>query len=276
MPQVTINGINIWYEEHGRGEPLFMMNPTGWPGSIWNLEQVGPLSRHYRVITYDPRGVGRSDKPDQDYTTTLFADDALGLLHAIDAVPAHVFGFSLGGRVAQIMAVKEPSAFRTLVLAGSDAGGGSAKDGIPFRVVAALLEHPYNVEFWLDHLLAEHPFSPQFRSTHPEKIRRLAETIAASQPPAKLYLRHIMARGKHDMSGRLEDIRVPTLVMVGAKDCAPGSNHVQSAHDLAAKIPDAELVLVGAYHLFPWEIPEETNDLLLEFLSRHSGVGSGV
>jgi pimeloyl-ACP methyl ester carboxylesterase len=274
MPYATVNGIKIWYEAHGSGEPLLMMNPTGWPGSIWNLEQVGPLSQHYKVITYDPRGVGRSDKPDHDYTTALFAEDALGLLSAIDAVPAHVFGFSLGGRIAQIMAIKEPKAFRSLVLAASDAGGGSAKGGIPFRVAAALVEHPYNMDFWLDHLLAEHPFSPQFRAQHPEKIRRLAETIAENQPPPKLYLRHIMARGKHNMTGNLGDIRVPTLVMVGEKDCAlsTGSNHVQSARNLAAKIPDAELVIVDAYHLFPWEIPEETNRLLLEFLGRHASV----
>ncbi len=271
MPYVDEHGIRIWYEEFGKGEPLLMTNPTGWPGSVWNLEQVGPLSQHYRVITYDPRGVGRSDKPDHDYTTSLFADDALGLLHALDAVPAHVFGFSLGGRMAQIMALKEPKAFRSLVLAGSDAGGGIARDGIPFRVAAALVEHPYNVDFWLDHLLAEHPFSPQFRALHPEKIQRLAETIAANQPPPKLYLRHVQARGKHDTSGRLGDILVPTLVMVGEKDIAPGSNHVQAARDLAAKIPNAELVLVDACHLFPWEIPEETNRLLLEFLGRHSG-----
>ncbi len=275
MPQVTVNGVRIWYDAHGTGEPLLMMNPTGWPGSIWNLEQVGPLSQHYRIITYDPRGVGQSDKPDDDYTTALFADDALGLLHAIDAVPAHVFGFSLGGRIAQIMAVKEPSALRTLVLAGTDAGGRSAKDGIPFRIATALLEHPYNMDFWLDHLLAAHPFSPQFRSQHPEKIRRLAETIAENQPPAKLYLRHIMARNKHDTREHLGDIQAPVLVMVGEKDGPPATsnNHVQSARDLAARIPNAELVLVNAYHLFPWEVPGETNRLLLEFLGRHSGAG---
>jgi 3-oxoadipate enol-lactonase len=267
MPIVQANGIDISYEEHGQGEPLLLMAPTGWPGSVWHLEQVPFFARTHRVITYDQRGVGRSSQPDQEYTTALLGEDALGLLHAIDAAPAHVLGFSMGGRAAQLMALEEPSAFRSLILAGSDPGKPGARDGIPLGMALALGQHGYGLEFWVDHLLEELPFSPGFRERSPDKIRKLAETITADQPPLKLYLRHVLARGSHAVGDRLRDIRVPTLVMVGAEDRS-GTDHVAAARQMADAIPGAAFAEVqGARHLFPWEAPEPANAAMLDFLT---------
>jgi 3-oxoadipate enol-lactonase len=267
MPIVQANGIDLYYEEHGQGEPLLLMAPTGWPGSVWHLEQVPFFVRTHRVITYDQRGVGRSSQPDQEYTTALLGDDALALLHAIDAAPAHVLGFSMGGRSAQLMALEKPSAFRSLILAGSHPGRSGARDGIPLGMAVALGEHGYGLDFWVDHLLEELPFSPEFRQRSPEKVRKLAETITAGQPPLKLYLRHVLARGSHAIGGRLSEIRVKTLVMVGAEDRS-GTDHVGAAREMAATIPGATFAEVPhARHLFPWEAPDESNQRMLEFLS---------
>src|SRR5689334_5806828 len=194
-----------------------MMAPTGWPGSVWNLEQVPFFAEHFRVITYDQRGIGRSDQPDEEYTTDLLADDALALLQAIDAVPAHVLGFSMGGRIAQLMALKQPSAFRSLVLAGTDAGRSGARSGVPLEVALSLGEHGYE-GYFADHLDHDFPFSPEFRAGHPEKLQALADAISARRPPLKLYLRHILARGGHDAIDRLGAIQMPTLVIVGGDD----------------------------------------------------------
>jgi pimeloyl-ACP methyl ester carboxylesterase len=174
VPGIHVNGIDLYYEEHGQGEPLLLMAPTGWPGSVWDLEQVPFFARTHRVITYDQRGVGRSAKPDHEYTTALLGDDALGLLHAIDAVPAHVLGFSIGGRAAQWMALKEPGALRSLILAASHPGSRGAREGIPLGLAVALGEHGYGLDFWIDHLLEELPFSPAFRERSPDKIRQMA------------------------------------------------------------------------------------------------------
>jgi 3-oxoadipate enol-lactonase len=267
VPLVEANGIKLYYEVNGRGEPLLLMAPTGWPGSVWDLEQVPFFAPRFRVITYDQRGIGHSDQPDEEYTTELLADDALALLHAINAVPAHVLGFSMGGRIAQLMAHKEPSAIRSLVLAGTDAGRSGARSGVPLEVALSLGEHGYT-GYFADHLNHDFPFSPAFRQQHADKVQALADTIWARRPPLKLYLRHIVARGGHDAVDRLGGIRVPTLVMVGAEDrfARGGSDHVQSARALAASIPGAQLVeLSGARHLFPWEAPAQTNRYLLEF-----------
>ena len=268
MPVVHVNGIDLYYEQHGQGEPLLLMAPTGWPGSVWDLEQVPFFARTHRVITYDQRGVGRSSKPDHEYTTALLGDDALGLLHAIDAVPAHVLGFSMGGRAAQFMALDEPGALRSLILAASHPGARGARGGIPLDLAVALGEHGYGLNFWIDHLLQELPFSPLFRERSPDKVRKLAETITAQQPPLKLYLRHVLARGSHDVGERLRDISVPTLVIVGGEDRS-GADHVAAARRMAEVIPGARFAEVpGARHLFPWEAPEPANARMLEFLTQ--------
>jgi pimeloyl-ACP methyl ester carboxylesterase len=271
VPLVRVNEIDVYYEVHGQGQPLLLMAPTGWPGSVWDLETVPFFASHFQVITYDQRGVGRSSQPDQEYTTSLLGDDALGLLQAVDATPAHVLGFSMGGRAAQLMALKEPHAFHSLILAGSAPGSRGARDGIPLDMAVALGEHGYGLEFWIDHLLHELPFSPGFRALSPNKIRRLAQTITQHQPPLKLYLRHVLARGSHAVGDRIADIRVPTLVVVGAEDRVSGGgvDHVSAARQMAAAIPGAQFAEVpAARHLFPWEAPEHTNPLLLDFLRR--------
>lgn len=271
MPTIQANGIELYYEEHGQGEPLLLMAATGWPGRVWEIEQVPFFKQHYRVIVYDQRGVGRSDKPDHEYTVDMLADDALGLLHAIDAEPAHLLGFSMGGRVAQVMALKSPASVRSLVLAAASPGRGESRGGVPLAVALSLGEHGYGLEFWLDHFHSrDFPFSRAFREGHPEKVQALAECIYANQPPLKHYLRHVLARGTHTSADRLAEIQAPTLVMVGSGDHGSSSasgDHLESARFFVQTIPNAELALVeGAHHLFPWEAPEQTNEIVLEFL----------
>ena len=274
MPHVSANGINLYYEESGSGEPLLFLPPTGWPGSIWDLEQAPFFSKHYRVITFDQRGVGLSDKPDEQYTTELLARDALALLEALDAVPAHVFGFSVGGQSAQIMALEHPENIRSLILAGSNPGRPSDPAGLPLGLAVGMVTHGYGPGYWMHHLAdSDFPFSPAFKVAHPEKLQALAATIEARKPPLKLYLRHVIARTLHDTSTRLGDIGVSTLVMVGAEDRGgegAAEPYVDVSRALAARIPNAELALVPrAHHLFAWEEPVETNRLALEFLQRH-------
>jgi pimeloyl-ACP methyl ester carboxylesterase len=275
MPYATTNGVRLFYEELGSGVPLLLLSPTGWPGSVWQLEQVPALSQRYRVITYDQRGIGNSEKLDEEYTTTLLAQDALALLQALDATPAHIVGFSTGGQTGQLMALASPASVATLVLAGSNAGhiGGSGC-GIPLGLAVGLAEHGYGPGYWMHHLAdTDFPFSPAFRTAQPGKVQALARCIEARQPPIKLYLRHVLARVSHDTRDRLKDICVPTLVLVGAEDCnvASGSgDHVAASRLLASTIPSAEFATVPrAHHLFAWEEPEETNRLILDFLARH-------
>lgn len=271
MPRAHVNGIDLYYEEHGSGEPLLLIPPTGWPGSVWQLGIQQSLSNHYRVIVYDQRGIGRSDKPDVAYTTALLGEDALGLLRAIEAEPAHVLGFSVGGQSAQQAALESPSSFRSLILAGSSAGQAPGGQGFIRPQVALTMfdpgyDHP---SYWHHHLGMGFTFTPEFRQEHPDKVAELAETIRRHQAPAKLYLRHIIARTAHWSGDHLGDLRIPTLVLAGEMDTAHGAagSDTGASHDLAEAIPGARFETIpGTRHLFPWEAPEATGDAVLRFL----------
>jgi len=274
LPYVHANGIELYYEEQGQGEPVLLIPPTGWPGSVWQLGIAQPLCERYRVIVYDQRGIGLSEKPDEPYSTALFASDALALLQALDAEPAHVFGYSVGGQSAHLAAVRSPGSFRSLVLGAADISARSRGGGgfVPGNVALTMLDPGYNhPSYWMHHLGMEFTFSPEFRKKHPERIQRLAETIRERQAPAKPYVRHVIARTTHSSADQLSDIRVPTLVLVGAEDkeeSGGGAVHVEVSRQIADQIPGARFETVpGARHLFPWEAPEATVQALLDFLS---------
>jgi predicted alpha/beta hydrolase len=106
MPFVQVNDVKLHYEMEGSGPPLLMIAGTGLPGATW---RTGPSAQYaaegFTVITFDHRGTGGSDKPDVDYSTRMFAADAVGLLQALDIPQAHVLGHSMGGRVVQWLAL---------------------------------------------------------------------------------------------------------------------------------------------------------------------------
>ena len=273
MPRARANDVELYYEEHGSGEPLLLIPPTGWPGSVWQLGVEQALSGHYRVIVYDQRGIGRSDKPDHEYTTAQLGADAMALLRAIDAEPAHVLGFSVGGQSAQLAALSQPASFLSLILAGSSAGEPPGGQGfIRPQVALGMFDPGYDhPTYWQHHLSMGFTFTPGFRDRHPEKIAELADAIRRHQPPAKLYLRHIIARTAHYSRDRLRDIRTPTLVLAGELDRAHGAagSDAGASEQLARDIPGAQFqTITGARHLFPWEAPEATCEAVLGWLSR--------
>ena len=111
MPKVKINDIELYYEQHGRGRPMVFLSETACDGEVWTINQVGEFSRDHRVITFDYRGTGQSSKPSIDYTTKMFCDDVIGLMDYLGAENAIVVGHSMGGRVAQLMALDHPGRY---------------------------------------------------------------------------------------------------------------------------------------------------------------------
>src|SRR2546422_8912476 len=125
MATTKINGIEIYYEVDGSGEPLLLImglgaNATGW------YAQIPALSKEYQVITFDNRGAGRSEKPNEPYTMPQMAEDAIGVLDTLGIGAAHVFGMSLGGMIAQELILRHPERVKTLILGGTMCGGAKA------------------------------------------------------------------------------------------------------------------------------------------------------
>ncbi|MCJ7772464.1 MAG: alpha/beta hydrolase, partial [Desulfobacterales bacterium] len=122
MPKIKANGIELYYEIHGQGEPLVMIMGLR-RNAEWWYAQIPTLSKHFKVIVFDNRGAGRSDKPKIDYSIRLFADDTAQLMDVLNIKSAHVIGISMGGYIAQELAINYPDRIKNLILGCTSCGG---------------------------------------------------------------------------------------------------------------------------------------------------------
>jgi pimeloyl-ACP methyl ester carboxylesterase len=265
-----VSGHPIAYELRGDGVPLVLVAGTGYPGATWPPEFIGPLLKRHSVLTFDHRGTGATPPSSEKYSTRLFAQDAIALMDALGLPAAHVLGHSMGGRVAQWMALERPERIRTLILAAS--GPGQFRDdrpvtrGIPLHAAKDMIELGY------EHYMREHIrdtfFTPEFASAHPERVAWLHDTFWAHRPDLENYLRHVIARQEHQTADRLAEIRMPTLVLIGDRDTqimGTGS-HAEQSEFLMAHLPNAtKRVIEGAAHGYFWQLPERTAEILLDW-----------
>jgi len=266
MPTVKVGDINIYYESHGKGEALLLIMGYGANSTMWGL-QIPAFSQEYRVISFDNRGTGQSDKPNMPYTIKMMADDAKGLLDAIGIDSAHVCGVSMGGMIAQELALNYPDRVKSLILGCTFCGGTKAIPPTP--EVQALLggmgELPVEEQA---REMAPLLWTQEFIDKNPVALE-LYVAIAAKYPtPPHGFACQEQAIMAHDTYDRLSRIKVPTLVITGDADrIIPAGN----SKVLASRIPNAELVILkNACHGFFGEAVEETNRIVLDFLRRHS------
>lgn len=260
----------MYYEEYGEGIPLLLISGTGWSGEHWKLEQVPFFSPSNRVIVFDHRGCGRSDRPAERYTTRMFAEDAVAMLDALSIdEPVHILGHSMGGRVAQWICLDHPSRVRSLVLAATGPGpiiSGPRTPGISPEIVAefvALGWPGYNEE----HLRGSNMF---FRAS-PEMIERFMATQRGQFGTDLVsYLRHLDARVRHDTMDLVANIKTETLVIVGAEDNYSSPGHLDTSEFLARALPNTEFIVIPEVaHALHVETAATFNEAVGEFLSRH-------
>lgn len=273
MTSVQVGELDMAYRMQGEGPVLLLVAGTGYPGGTWYPELVDLLSERHTVLTYDHRGTGATTGDAGEFSTRTLARDALGLLAALGVPAAHVLGHSMGGRVAQWMAVDDPGRVRSLVLAASGPGArpGVAGHtlGVPVATAAGMVEQGY--EAYVRRVQAETFFTEEFGAAHPEVVEWLASAFWAGRPTVRDYFQHVAARQQHDTVDQLADIRQPALVMVGDRDThrrGTGS-HLEQSQYLAHHLPDARLVVLpGVRHGYFWEAPEASGRVVLEWLAR--------
>ena len=265
MPHLQSNNVNLYYEEHGSGEPLilimgFTVNAIGWH---WNIPT---FARQFRVIAFDNRGVGRSDKPDVPYSMTMFADDTAGVLDHLGINQAHIFGISMGGMIAQEFALRYPQRVKTLTLGCTNCGGPQAvlpKD----PEVLSLLGNIESVDVQQAALvMTKVAVTPWFMQKRMNVLLELNQLSVQHPTPKHGMVRQMQAIQGHDTYERLPQIKVPTLVITGKEDgLVPPENSVT----LAQRIPNADLTLLSnASHLFNIELPETTVEAVTGFIHR--------
>jgi 3-oxoadipate enol-lactonase len=268
MPKVKVGDTSIYYESHGKGEPLVLIPGAG-STSSGSARQIPVFTKQYRVIVYDLRGTGQSEAPDVPYTLETLADDLAGLLSAIDIDKAHLMGASMGGMIAQYFALRHPDKTKSLILACSKCGG---PHEIP--VDAEIMDywmHPKQLS--PENSIRESlrfTMSQEFIEKNPDIINQIIKQALESPPPynspqsAMLQIQALLQNNTYD---RLPEIKAPTLVIHGDAD---RMSPVGNAKILASRIPNAELVILPKMgHAFTIEAFDESNRIMLKFLKKY-------
>lgn len=276
MSTARVGELQVSYETYGSGDPLLLVAGTGYPGGTWWPRTVDLLAERWTVITYDHRGTGRTSGPTGEFSTRTLAADALGLLAALGVGPALVLGHSMGGRVAQWMALDGADRVEGLVLAASGPGPlpGSRGHtlGVPVRAAAGMVELGYRE--YIRQVQRQTFFTEEFAAAEPETVEWLADAFWAGRPSLVDYFQHVAARQQHDTVTLLPRVRQPTLVLVGDQDThrrGTGS-HLEQSEYLAAALPRAVLsVLPGVKHGFLWQEPRRSVAEIERWLAVRAG-----
>lgn len=264
MPYATIASARIYYETDGEGPTVCLLHAVGLDSSCWGA-QVAALASHFRVLRVDLRGHGRSDAPPPSYSLSDFGADVHALLRQLRAVPAHVIGLSLGGMVAQVLALEHPEDVRSLVLADTNSTlGPEARKAMVERGEAARRGGMASI---LESTLSRW-FTPDFMQS--EVVAQTRKRLLSDDVEGWAITWHAIS--EVDTEPRLTEIRVPTLVITGESDL---SVPVSRARAMADRIPGAAFhVVPGAPHMAPLERPDLFNPPVLDFLNRVCGSSS--
>jgi pimeloyl-ACP methyl ester carboxylesterase len=255
----------LYWERDGNGPAVLLITGLGLSGGAW-WRTLPILAQRLEVVTFDNRGVGRSPALLHAYSTEVMADDAVSVLDAAGIDCAHVYGISLGGMVAQQMALRHPSRVRSLVLGATSAGGPRARP--PDARVLEFLHR----RLWMRHEDAawgsvRFNYAERCRAEHPERIhedvaQRLAHAFATEAYRAQLW-----AALTHDAYRLLPRIEHPALVVHGSDDMMIP---VDNGRLLAERIPGAQLIeLAETGHLYPTEAPH-IDAQIAAFMCEHS------
>jgi 3-oxoadipate enol-lactonase len=261
MPEVRTGDITLHYEVLGNGDPLLMVMGLGSSSAAWDPALLSELARSFRTIVYDNRGTGKSDKPKIPYSLGMFADDAIGLLDALQLDRAHVFGVSMGGMIAQELALRYGQRLQTLTLGCTTCGG---KHAVPPPLESVTLLSAPRVGLSDEQLIRRSwplAYTPRYIQNHREALEAMIPRLLAHPTPASAYKRHLDATYTLKTYDRLLALRTPTLVVTGAQDALiPARN----SEILAERIPGAKLhIIPNAGHAF---FAEARDEFLKEFV----------
>ncbi|MEW6717216.1 MAG: alpha/beta hydrolase [Chloroflexota bacterium] len=261
MSKITIEGINIYYEVHGQGQPLLLIHGLGSSCRDWEF-QVGRFSPHYKVVTFDVRGHGKTDKPPGPYSLPQFARDTAALIGALQLAPAHVVGISMGGMIGFQLAVDSPQLIRSLVVVNA------TPEFRPQRWVEriAIQQRLLIIRLLGMRKMAGVLSKRLFPKPEQEELRRVL-IERWSENDKRAYLDSMKALIGWSVADRIHQIEIPTLIVTGDNDYAP----VSVKERYLARMPNAELVVIpDSTHATPVDQPERFNQEVIQFLTRYS------
>lgn len=266
MPYVKNGDVNIYWEEHGKGPPLVMIVGLGADISVWPLH-LDHYKKMFRCILVENRGIGKSDKPPSPYNTDDMAADVAAVMDDAGVESAHIFGVSMGGAIAQAFALANPARVKSLVLVSTWARQDAYGEMIwrHFKYVRAHLRP----EQWME-TLQLWIWAPQSVAANPQAMFEGQQGYAAnpSPQPQHGFEGQCDASISHDSSGRLSEIKAPTLITVGDRDIFTPPYMSEELHrGIAGSRLD---VYEGWAHVHHFEDLDRFNSSTAEFMLEHS------
>jgi len=266
MPSVQANGIDIYYEVQGEGEPMVLIPYLAVDQACYAF-QVAEYARHYTCFSVDLRGAGLSGKPDGAYTTELFAADVAAFMQAAGIERAHIFGLSLGAAAGLWLAARHPERVKSLSLHSA----WPASDPYLRTVVATwqiMAQALASVPEMIIQGIFPWCFTPEMYAARPDYVESLAEFVRGRPAaPVDAFIRQSGAVLAHDATAVLGSIQAPTLITFGRHDLVTSTRF---AAPLSEGIAGSEvLVFEDCSHAPIYENVEEFNQRTLAFLQRH-------
>lgn len=264
MPVVRVGRYELNYLDEGQGTPVVFIHGLAGDLSGWTA-QMNALRAGYRVVSFDNRGAGKSTQVDEPISTRDMAHDTIGLMEHLGITNAHIVGRSMGGAIAQHIALERPDLARSLVLCASFA----RLDALGIRVLTNMREVLEWRGSWSDH--AKHSIQNFVGSAYynqkPEQIARIESLIGGETRLQACYVRQNWACLEHDTLDRLSDITVPVLIMGGVHDpiCSPTCTAWMSE-----RLPNSRTVMFdGGSHFFLMEDAPKFMTELEAWLAAH-------
>ncbi len=267
MPLARVDDISLHYVVEGEGPPLLMIMGFGGQHHSWGEPTCRLLARHFRTIRFDNRGTGLSDKPEVEYSIAMMADDAAGLLRSLSIGKAHVYGVSMGGMIAQELALRHPDLVAGLVLGCTTPGWAHGVAPEPHIIQMMMPEPGLSRE---EQVRKSWPAlcTPRFLEEGHDFLEEMLRLGLQNPTPIETLNRQAAAIQRFDTYDRLDRIRAPTLIVHGDQDVLVPTRNAYILHE---RIPGSRLAIIeGAGHVYFWEKPAEAARLVIEFLAQVS------
>ncbi|MFX1580257.1 MAG: alpha/beta fold hydrolase [Promethearchaeota archaeon] len=262
----SLGDIDIYYEIHGStaAPPLVLIG--GWASYRWVwFRQVPTFKEKYQCIVFDNRGAGKSSKPDYPYTIDMMAADTVGLMDHLHIKDAHILGISMGGLIAQQIAISYPQRVRSLILSSTHFGGSNQipMDDKTMALLIALPTETISIEQARE-MRYRATFSPEFIWENRSIIEQIDEWAEKHPTPLYAQVNQSSATGAFDSEADLNKITAPTLILHGANDHAVPT---ENGKLLAERIPNSRLKIIeDASHFVIIEKYEEFNEEVMRFI----------
>ena len=260
MPSINASGTELHYERAGEGEPMLLIQGMSATHVTWGRPFLAELEPSFECIVFDNRGMGLSGRAELPFTIADMAADTAALLDALELETVHVVGISMGGMIAQELALAHPERIRTLTIGASYCGGPEGTLMAPEDLQMLGTAYASGEREQVLRAMWEINLSPGFREDD-SRFAGFAEMGTALPAPQEVVLQQMRACAAHKTDDRLGGISLPTLVIHGDVDRLLG---YENGREIAALIPTRLETLEGVGHMFWWEQPQRSAELIRE------------